>query len=253
MSDEAAYSKPSRKRMCLTQAEKKTKRSKPPAARTAKYTSAAGNAAKDGHSATTKKRAKTLARTSLAEVSVEEETKARKRKALNKKEKLTVINRVKELNSGALTVATMAAVCNQMPLSNEELKQFCISLPVNAVKFLAEHLKNLLVYMKKVPLHLKLQQKWYQHYSYFLVDCNCDLTLLDLHPSDPIAAGVVSVRSCWHNLVAQHSLTKPDGKNFLILFCSSVFDELLYTCHATIEDSQDTTEPSVQESDDVYY
>ena len=49
-------------------------------------------------------------------------------------------------------------------------------------------------------LHLQFQLKWHVHCSYFLVDCNQDLTLILLHPSDPTALDVVSVRSQWSRL-----------------------------------------------------
>ena len=41
--------------------------------------------------------------------------------------------------------------------------------------------------------YLQFQLKWHHRCSYFLVDCNHDLTLIGLHPSDPIAVDVVSV------------------------------------------------------------
>ena len=65
--------------------------------------------------------------------------------------------------------------------------------------------------------YLKFQLKWHQHCNY-LVDCNRELSLIGLHPNDPIAVDVASVWSQWHCVVKQYSLTKDDSKIFLILF-----------------------------------
>ena len=74
-----------------------------------------------------------------------------------------------------------------------------------------------------------------------------------MHPDDPIAVDVVSVRSQWHRVVMLYSLTKDDAKKFLILFCSCVYDELLRTCHSAIEVHQEPTPTCFEDSDDVYY
>ena len=101
--------------------------------------------------------------------------------------------------------------------------------------------------------YLKFQLKWHQHCSYYLVDCNSELSLIGLHPNDPIAVDVVSVRTQWHCVVKQYSLTKDDSKIFLILFCSYVHDELLHTYHSAVEVSQPTAQLLSEDSDGVYY
>ena len=75
---------------------------------------------------------------------------------------------------------------------------FCEALPVNSVEFLSEHLKGRFVTLYEEcatisDRYLKFQLKWHHYCSYFLVDCNCNLSLIGLHPSDPIAADVVLV------------------------------------------------------------
>ena len=86
------------------------------------------------------------------------------------------------------------------------------------------------------------------------MDHNRDLSMIGLHPSDPIAVDVVSIRSQWCHLSTKYSLPKERSKTFLILYCSSVYDELLRKCHSTIESTcQSDAQPSVADPDDVYY
>ena len=49
----------------------------------------------------------------------------------------------------------------------------------------------------------------------------------------------------------KYSMTRDDANN--LLFCSCVYDELLFTCHSTIEVSQPTTQSWSKDSDDVHY
>ena len=101
--------------------------------------------------------------------------------------------------------------------------------------------------------YLKFQLQWHQHCSYYLVDYNCELSLIGLHPDDPVAVDVVSVRSQWHRVVMSFSLKKQDAKYFLILFCSCIYDNLLRTCHLAIELDQETTASCFEDGNDVYY
>ena len=48
-------------------------------------------------------------------------------------------------------------------------------------------------------------------------------------------------------------MTRDNANNFLILFCSCVYDELLRTCHSAIDTTQPTTQARSEGSDDVYY
>ena len=188
-----------------------------------------------------------------------EKNKVRQRKALNKSAKANVIHQVKIFNNATLSALAIMGVCSQLPLSNEHLKVFCEGLPVNDVEFFTEHLKGRFVTLYEEcatisDRYLKFQLKWHHHCSYFLVDCNRDLSLIGLHPSDPIAVDVVSVRSQWSRLAVQYSLQKEESKTFLTLYCGNVYNELLHRCHSVIETS---SQPDVQstsvDSDDVYY
>ena len=190
---------------------------------------------------------------------LQEGSKVRQRKTLNKVEKLNVMDRMKTFSSDTLSVVAMAEVAHQLPFNaSDEFKQFCASLPVCSVRFLADGLKKEFVRLYEecatvADKYLKFQLKWHQLCSYYLVDSNRELSLIGLHPDDPIAVDVVSVRFQWHRIVMQYSLTKDDSKIFLILFCSCVYDELLRTCHSAIEVSQPTVQSLSKDSNDVYY
>ena len=86
--------------------------------------------------------------------------------------------------------------------------------------------------------YLHFQIKWLQHCSYFLVTYNSTLSDLYLLPRNPAADQVVTVvttRSLLHQLWPKHKVNKINAKSFLILLCSSVFNELLTKCHSVIQ------------------
>ena len=116
-----------------------------------------------------------------------------------------------------------------------------------SIRFLADGLKKEFMRLYEgcataADKYLKFQLKWHQHCSYYLVDCNHELSLIRLHPDYPIAVDVVEVQSQWHCVAMKYSLTRDDANNFLILFSSCVYDELLRTCHSAIDVSQPTTQ-----------
>ena len=171
--------------------------------------------------------------------------KTRRRKVLNKSEKTSVANHARSVHNTTLSMLAKIGVSNQIPLASEDLKDFCDSLPVSDIEFLSEHLKKrfVMLYEECAAIsavsdrYLQFQLKWHHHCSYFLVDCNRELSMIGLHPSDPIAVDVVSVRSQWHHLSTKYSLQKERCKTFLILFCGCIYDELLRKCHSVIETS----------------
>ena len=72
----------------------------------------------------------------------ENSSKARQRRTLSKGEKLSVVEKVKTYSCGTLSVVALTAVGHQLPLNaNDELKQFCTSVPVSSLHFLSEQLK----------------------------------------------------------------------------------------------------------------
>ena len=75
--------------------------------------------------------------------------------------------------------------------------------------------------------YLQFQIKWHRHCSYFLVEKNAELSLIGLHPAEPSAEAVVSVRSQWSELCAAHHLQRFEAKIFMMLFYGCLYDELL--------------------------
>ena len=71
--------------------------------------------------------------------------------------------------------------------------------------------------------YLHFQWKWHNHYSLFLLECNQEMTFMGLHPLDPLADKVVSVRAQWSRVCIQYSITRKDKKMFLILYLLAVF------------------------------
>ena len=192
-------------------------------------------------------------------VNEQEGSKVCQRKTLNKLEELNVMDQVKTFSSETLSIVAIAEVEHWLPLNaSDNFKQLCASLPVCSVRFLADGLKKEFVRLYEecatvADKYLKFQLKWHQHCSYYLVDYNRELSLIGLHPDDSIAVDVVAVRSQWQRVAMKYSLTRDDANNFLILFCSCVYDELLRTCHSAIDTTQPTTQAPSEGSDDVYY
>ena len=168
------------------------------------------------------------------------------------------MDQVKTFSSETLSIVAMVEVGHQLPLNARQIQTVLCIFTCVFITFLADGLNNEFVRLDQecatlADKYLKFRLKWHQHCSYYLVDCNHELSLIGLHPNDSIAVDVVSVRSQWHCVVKQYSLTKDDSKIFLILFCSYVYDELLHTYHSAIEVSQPTAQLLSEDSDDVYY
>ena len=74
----------------------------------------------------------------------ENSSKAHQRRTLSKGEKLNVVENEKTYSCGTLLVIALTAVRHQLPLNaNDELKQFCTSVPVSSLHFfLSEQLKK---------------------------------------------------------------------------------------------------------------
>ena len=87
-----------------------------------------------------------------------------------------------------------------------------------------------------------------------LVDTNSQLTLLSIHPSKPLTAEIVTVRSKWRKVCTSHLELQDSFKSFLILFCSAAFYVFLQECHTTLytSESRSACIASKRNSDDVY-
>ena len=182
----------------------------------------------------------------------------RKRKSLNKSEKNNIKSSICNLRPEILSTIALANVRKQLPVNLSDLKAFCDSVNSVSVSFLTDHLQQMFVTLyeecsKCKERHIQLQIKWLQHCSYFLMDKNMELSLIGLHPSDPVAESVVGVRSKWNKVCVEYCLQKSDAKKFLILFCDSVFEELLRQCHRIIEPSNQILDSASVESEDVYF
>ena len=183
---------------------------------------------------------------------------SRKCKALNKSEKLQIKKSLSDLSPDITTAISLINVRKQLPSSNPTVAVFSNSVAPNSIKFLTEHLHQVFVklYDKCSTMkekYLQFQIKWHRHCSYFLVEKNAELSLIGLHPAEPSAEAVVSVRSQWSKLFAAHHLQRSDAKIFMILFCGCLYDELLRQCHRIIEPDIQASELCSEDSEDVYY
>lgn len=80
------------------------------------------------------------------------------------------------------------------------------------------------------------------------------LSDLGLLPQDAAADQVVTTRSLLHQLWLKHKVKTTDAKTFLILLCSSVFNELLNKCHSLIQPENEVGGVDKgMEGEDVYY
>ena len=153
---------------------------------------------------------------------------SRKCKALNKSEKLQIKKSLSDLRPEVTIVISLVNVHKQLPSSNPTVKVFCNSIVPNSITFLAEHLYQVFVKLYDECLTMKekflqFQIKWHRYCSYFLVEKNAKLSLIGLHPAEPLAEAVVSVHSQWSKLCAAHHLQRSDAKIFMILFCDCLY------------------------------
>ena len=181
-----------------------------------------------------------------------------KRKSLNKSEKDSIKSSICNLRPQVVTTIALANVHKQLPVNLSDLKAFCDSVNSVSVSFLTDHLQQMFVTLyedcsKCKERFMQLQIKWHQHCSYFLVDKNMELSLIGLHPSDPIAESVVDVRSKWNKVCAVNCLQRSNAKKFLILYCDCVYEELLRQCHRIIESENQILDATSVESEDVYF
>ena len=183
---------------------------------------------------------------------------SRKRKALNKNEKQQIKKSLSDLRPEVTTVISLVNVRKQLPSSNQNVEIFCNFIVPNSIMFLAEHWHQIFVKLygdcsTMKEKYLQFQIKWHRHCSYFLVEKNAELSLIGLHPADPSAEAVVSVRSQWNKLCVANCLQRSDAKIFMILFCGCLYDELLRQCHRIIEPDIQASELCSEDSEDVYY
>jgi len=85
------------------------------------------------------------------------------------------------------------------------------------------------------------------------VSKNCELTEIGLHPSDPLAAAVVAVRSEWHKVCSKYSVNSDTAKTYLVSYFSAMYNELLRQCQIAIKPSKPIPVAVCEDTDDVYY
>ena len=105
---------------------------------------------------------------------------SRKRKALNKSEKLQIKRSLSDLRPDITTAISLVNVRKQLPSSNPTVEVLCNSIVPNSIKFLAEHLHQVFVKLydecsTMKEKYLQFQIKWHRHWSYFLVEKNAEL------------------------------------------------------------------------------
>ena len=83
---------------------------------------------------------------------------------------------------------------------------------------------------------------------------NSELTDIGLHPDNPIASKVISVRVEWKKVCDTRSIDKNTSHTFCISFFGSIYNELLRQCQVAIKPPT-TSAPLEQkeDTDDVYY
>ena len=131
-----------------------------------------------------------------------------------------MMDRVRTSSIETLCIVAMAEVEHRLPYNaSDNLKQFCASLPVFSIRFLADGLKK-----ECVRLYEECATVADKYLKFNLNGTNTAVIILltttgncGLHPDDPIAVDV-EVWSQWHCVAMKYSLTKDDANNFLILF-----------------------------------
>ena len=94
--------------------------------------------------------------------------------------------------------------------------------------------------------YLYFQLKWHNHCGLFLLEHNRELTTIGLHPSDPLAEKVVSVRAQWNRLCIPCSISHKK-----MLYSSAVFKYFLQQFHRVLLKEQETVE-LLEDGTDAY-
>ena len=81
-----------------------------------------------------------------------------------------------------------------------------------------------------------------------------ELSDIGLHPSDPLAGPVVSIRSQWNKVCHTYSIDGDAARTFLISYFGLIYDGLLQQCQAAIKPPITSATPTpTEDMDDVYY
>jgi len=178
------------------------------------------------------------------------------RKMLTKTKKFKMIEHIRCLNPTAIAVMAINEVTHSLPDREVRLREVCFNITPSATVFYVKHLQeiyetfyNECSLMKDRYLHFQL--KWHNHCGIFLLKCNQELTAMGLHPSDPLAEKVVSVRAQWNRICIPYSLSQNEKKKFVMLYSSAVFNYFLRQCHRILQKEQETTEIS-EDGKDTY-
>ena len=166
--------------------------------------------------------------------------KTLRRKALTKSVKKQITNHITELNPTNVSLVSLSEAKRVLPRHESDLLKFCENLSPNTADFYVKHLQEMFeaLYNECSTIkdrYLQFQLKWHKHCSLFLVERNLELSLMGLHPDDPLAEKVVSIRAQWNKVRLSHSLTTKEMKNFLIAFSGAVFNEFLHQCHEVLQ------------------
>lgn len=131
--------------------------------------------------------------------------KTRQWHVLNKEEKLRITGHTAALKEKEITVRNLSNAAKQLAPVSDSLKQFTESLSPSQLLFLARHLKVSFVRIYNdcstlKECYLQFQLKWHEYCSHFLVTKNSELSAIGLHPANPIANKVVSIRAEWRKV-----------------------------------------------------
>ena len=131
------------------------------------------------------------------------------------------------LKGEEVTVKCLGNTVKQLAVVNDSLKQFSESLIPSQLVFLVKHLQEscMRTYSECSSLkerYLQFQLKLHEYCSYFLAMKNSELSDIGLHPSDPIANKVVSIRSQWRKVWKGYSVDDETSWTFCISFFVSL-------------------------------
>jgi len=156
------------------------------------------------------------------------------RKMLIKTEKYQILQHVRSLNPMAIAVIAIIEVIHCLSDREAHLKEVRSNIVPSSTAFYVKHLQEMYeMFYSECSLmkdrYLQFQLKWHNHCSLFLLQCNQELTTMGLHPSDPLAEKVVSVRAQWNRICVLHTISQKEKKKFVMLYSSAVFNHFFTT------------------------
>ena len=185
--------------------------------------------------------------------------KKRRRKAINKKDKCCILETIEQYDSKELALLSLERTkiklqvhtCNSVRFLSSKLKD-------NELCFLTSFLKELFIKTYErcsigKDKYMSFQFQWHVQCSPLLIEKTTDLSSVNVFPGDQATEAIQMARKQWISLYISHSSKSEAAKNFMLVFLSEVYKELLNKCHGVLKPISPELQSASCDPLDVYY